>query len=143
MSRNEEIWRSIPSQPELLASSFGRVLRRPFKRSMPNGSERWYRSQPTYGYRAAISGLAGFRMILRVNGLGRTFKIARLVCEAFHGPPPFELAVVMHVDDDPANNRPDNLKWATQKENLNAPQFIAYCKSRTGDNSPTVKGRRP
>ncbi len=132
----------VPSQPELLASSFGRVLRRPFQRAMPKGAVRWYRSQPTYGYRAAISGLAGFRMILRISGLGKTFKVARLVCEAFHGPPPFELAVVMHLDDNPGNNRPENLKWATQKENLNAPQFIEYCKSRTGDKNPLVRSRK-
>lgn len=98
--------------------------------------------QPTPGYRAKSTGLAGFRMIIRINGLGKTFKVARLVCEAFHGPPPFELAVVMHRDDDPANNRPDNLKWATQKENLNAPQFLAYCHSRTGESNPNIKGRR-
>jgi hypothetical protein len=55
---------------------------------------------------------------------------------------PFERAVVMHMDDDPGNNRPENLKWGTQKENLNAPQFIDYCKSRTGDNSTHEKAKR-
>jgi hypothetical protein len=109
---------------------------------MPNGAMRWYRSQPTFGYKVPMSGLAGFRMILRINGLGKTFKVARLVCEAFHGPPPVERAVVMHLDDDPGNNRPENLKWGTQKENLNAPQFIAYCKSRTGDKNPFRRSRQ-
>jgi hypothetical protein len=108
---------------------------------MPNGAMRWYRSKPTPGYRADMSGLAGYRMILRIGGLGKTFKIARLVCEAFHGPAPFERAVVMHLDDNPGNNRPENLKWGTQKENLNAPQFIAYCRSRTGENSTHAKAQ--
>lgn len=139
---SEEVWRIVPSQPELRASSWGRVFRQPFQRPMPKGAKRWYRMQPTPGYRAASTGLAGFRMIIRINGLGKTFKVARLVCEAFHGAPPFELAVVMHLDDDPANNRPENLRWATQKENLNAPQFIDYCKSRTGDNSTREKSKR-
>lgn len=65
-----------------------------------------------------------------------------MVCEAFHGKAPFAHAVVMHIDDNPANNRPENLKWGTQKENLNAPAFIDYCKSRTGENSPVIKGRK-
>ena len=139
---DKEIWRSVPSIPELLASSYGRIVRRPFVRPMPHGGKRIYRSSPTYGYKAKTTGLAGFRMIVRYFGLRKTFKVHRLVCEAFHGPQPFDGAVVMHIDDDPANNRPGNLKWATQKENLNTPQFIAYCKSRTGEDSPTAKGRR-
>ncbi|MEO0603264.1 MAG: HNH endonuclease signature motif containing protein [Myxococcota bacterium] len=40
-----------------------------------------------------------------------------LVCTAWHGPPPFEGALVLHWDDDPTNNRPDNLRWGTRKEN--------------------------
>lgn len=72
---------------------------------------------------------------------GKTYKVHRLVCEAFNGPPPFQGAVCMHLDEDYRNNRPDNLAWGTQKENLNAPGFIAYCRSRTGENSPTAKGR--
>lgn len=68
-------------------------------------------------------------------------KVHRLVCEAFHGAAPEDGMVVIHLDEDATNNRPENLKWGTQKENLNMPGFIAYCKSRTGENSPTIKGR--
>lgn len=75
------------------------------------------------------------------NYRGKNYKVHRLVCEAFHGPAPFEKAVVMHLDDDATNNKPENLAWGTQKQNLNTPAFIAYCKSRTGENSPTVKGK--
>jgi len=46
----------------------------------------------------------------------------------------------MHINEDPSDNRPENLKWATQKENLNSPGFLSYCKQRTGDNSPRTKG---
>jgi hypothetical protein len=73
---------------------------------------------------------------------GRTYKIARLIAEAFHGPPPFDDAVVMHLDENAVNNRPENLKWGTQKENLNAEGFLAYCHGRLGEDSPTIKGRR-
>jgi hypothetical protein len=72
----------------------------------------------------------------------QTHKIARLVAEAFHGPPPFDDAVAMHLDENAANNRPENIRWGTQKENLNAEGFLAYCRDRTGENNPMIKGRR-
>lgn len=37
------------------------------------------------------------------------------------------------------NNTESNLEWGTQKQNLNAPGFIEYCKSRLGKNSPSAK----
>lgn len=45
-------------------------------------------------------------------------RVSRLVCSAFHGVAPFEEAVVDHIDGDKHNNRPDNLEWVTQAENL-------------------------
>lgn len=69
-------------------------------------------------------------------------KIHRLVCEAFHGSPPFPKAVVIHLDENGKNNNASNLKWGTQKENLNMPKFIAYCKTRTGVNSAVFKGNK-
>ena len=66
-------------------------------------------------------------------------KVHRIVCEAFHGLAPFKKAVVIHIDENSTNNRPENLRWGTQKENLNMPKFIEYCKSRTGENSPVKK----
>ena len=69
-------------------------------------------------------------------------KIHRLVCEAFHGLALFERAIVIHIDENACNNKPENLRWGTQKENLNMPKFIEYCKSRIGENSPIIKGMR-
>lgn len=60
---------------------------------------------------------------------GKTYKVARLVCEAFHGPAPDDKPVCMHRDENAANNRAENLAWGTQKENLNAPAVRAYHKS--------------
>lgn len=68
----------------------------------------------------------------------KTLKVHRLVCEAFNGPPE-DGRVCMHLNEDSSDNRPENLAWGTQMENLNAPGFIAYCKSRTGENHPSRK----
>lgn len=69
-----------------------------------------------------------------------TYKVHQLVCRTFNGPPPFPEAVVMHIDEDFQNNRPGNLLWGTQKENLNAPKFLRYCRGRVGTDNPFVKG---
>lgn len=45
-------------------------------------------------------------------------RVSRLVCASYHGPAPFEGAVVDHIDGNKHNNRPDNLEWVTQAENL-------------------------
>jgi len=42
--------------------------------------------------------------------------IHRLVCEAWHGPRP-EGMECRHLDGNPFNNTPDNLRWGTSKEN--------------------------
>ncbi len=71
----------------------------------------------------------------------KNHKVARLICEAFHGAPPASHAVCMHLNEDARDNRASNLAWGTQKQNLNFPGFLAYCRSRTGENNPHVKGR--
>lgn len=71
----------------------------------------------------------------------KTLKVARLVCETFNGLPTEEKNVCMHLDENSRNNRADNLQWGTQKENLNFPGFINYCRGRVGDSSPTFKHR--
>lgn len=128
----KETWRVIPSQPALLASSLGRIMVAPRNGSMPHGGPRPIGGEPTLGQ------WDGARF-LYARRRQKTLKVARLVCEAFHGAPPFERAVCMHMDENSRNNAPTNLKWGTQKENLNAPGFLEYCRSRIGDKSPTRK----
>lgn len=53
---------------------------------------------------------------LRVNLSGKTRRVHQLVLEAFVGPCPAN-HVVMHIDDNPTNNKLTNLKYGTQKEN--------------------------
>ena len=125
-----EIWRTVPSFPEIEASSWGRIRRKSHTKPMPHGGIRTYNSEPTYGvYGRAKKNAAAGRMIYRYRGIG-TVKVHRLVCEAFHGPAPPGQPLVLHRNEVSTDNRPSNLKWGTQAENLNAPGFVAYCKAR-------------
>lgn len=133
--KDAEAWRVVPSHPHLLASSHGRVMIAPRWQDVNRGTGlRPYGGAPTLGQ------WDGSRFVYRVKG--KTHKVHRLVCEAFNGPCPEEKPVCMHLDENSSNNRPENLAWGTQKENLNAPGFLDYCRSRTGENNPNVKGRR-
>ena len=138
----KEIWKPIASQPGMMASSWGRVLLPERIAQMPYGGWRTYTPTPTYGSKRRATKTARheyYGFFQRDRG---SLKIHRLICEAFHGPSPFPKAVVIHLDEDALNNKPENLKWGTQKDNLNMPKFIAYCKGRTGDNSPRTKGQK-
>lgn len=57
------------------------------------------------------------RVKLRVEGASRWFNIHQLVCRSFHGDPPSGKPSVLHWDDDPWNNRVDNLRWGSQSDN--------------------------
>ena len=135
-----EQWKPVPSKDGLMASSFGRIKLPSSIAKMPRGGFRKYETKPTYGTKCKASKTARHEFMSISTRKFGNMKIHRLVCEAFHGSPPFKNAVVIHIDENALNNRSENLKWGTQKENLNMPKFIEYCKSRTGDNSPATKG---
>ena len=138
----EEIWKPVASREGIEASNLGRILLPERTYVMPNGGWATTKPKPTYGHRTRANRTSRhFYMGLHNRAFG-SMKVHRLVCEAFHGPPPFERAVVLHLDEDATNNRAENLRWGTQKENLNMPGFKAYCRSRTGENNPRVKGDR-
>lgn len=60
----------------------------------------------------------GHLQVCLYNESGRnTRKVHRLVCEAFNGPPPEGKPLVLHWDDDPANNRKENLRWGDVADN--------------------------
>src|SRR6267154_2026886 len=96
-----EIWKPVPSLPGIEASSFGRVR---------SGT-----AKPTFG----TWDKEEERHVRRLNVSGKqvTFRVHFAVCEAFHGPRPFAMAVVMHDDENSRNNREENLKWGTQEQN--------------------------
>jgi len=118
-----EQWRDIPSLEGYQASTLGRV-RGEKVGSMPNGSTRLYKTGPTYGMRVRTTGRFPWRMQIQV--CGKNHKVHRLVCEAFHGPCPENKTDVMHLNEISIDNRPENLRWGTRKENLNSPGVKRY-----------------
>jgi hypothetical protein len=130
----QENWRTSGILPAYEISDQGRVRRIPYKASMHRGGER------TYGGHA-WSGSLDSTGRPKIFYKGKNYRVSRLVCDAFHGPAPSAQSVVMHFDDNTQNNTAGNLEWGTQKENMNTPSYIAYCKSRTGDSNPYVKSK--
>lgn len=131
---DEEIWMPVPSVHGVLASSHGRIKSVDRIGNMPHGGIRVYVGKPWPG------AWAGKRYTAMIRG--KTYRVARMVCEAFHGPAPDDKPNCLHGDEDARNNRPSNLRWGTQKENLNAPGFLAYCRGRVGLRSPATVGQR-
>lgn len=117
------MWKPVQSVPGMLAGDDGTVVLPPSHHALHNGGYRTYVPEPTRGHiTAANKGAKRKYYNLPTKRFGN-LKVHQLVCEAFHGPRPFEGAVVMHKDEDALNNRPENLAWGTMKENMNAPGF--------------------
>lgn len=71
------------------------------------------------------------------NTESRWFKVSRLVAMVYI-PNPNNYPIVMHLDDNPLNNRISNLKWGTQKMNIRDALIkgrFHQCK-RYGKNNP-------
>lgn len=115
----------IPSIPGAYADSLGRIKLPESRAQMPHGGVREYKTKWVVGVRRRAARTAR-HVYFGTTYRGKNYKIHRLVCEAFHGPAPFEGAVVLHLDEDATNNRPDNLRWGTMRENMNMPKVKAY-----------------
>lgn len=105
-----EIWKPVPGHGNMfVASSFGRIAR-------------------VAGY----AGANGYRQISMVRSMlpfkshsagardrrQRQGYVHHLIALAFHGQPPEGVSYVNHKDFDRSNNRPENLEWCSQRENV-------------------------
>lgn len=122
----DEVWKSVPSLPGVQASSLGRLLFPPRNALMPKGGAREYTPKPTCGYkRKSQKNATHTYMGVYYKHFGN-IKVHQAICEAFYGPKPSKESVVIHLDEDATNNKPDNLKWGSQKENLNMAKIKEY-----------------
>lgn len=100
-------WRSLDWLPRFEISEHG-DLRRTATKS----------GRPTCQLLSGCISEAGYRRYIAHNdGKPRNVSAHRLVCEAWHGPPPFARAHAAHNDGNPLNNHYTNLRWATAAEN--------------------------
>lgn len=101
-----EQWRALEWAPNYEFSNLGRVRR---TTAAPG----------TYAGKIMSQSMAnGYRQLnLSLPEKVASKKVHRLVCEAFHGPPPTVFHQTAHQDGDRTNNRADNLRWATPVEN--------------------------
>lgn len=65
--------------------------------------------------------LKGYRIIsLWKNGIGKMYRVHRLVAQAFI-PNPERKPCIDHINGNRSDNRVENLRWVTNKENQNNP----------------------
>lgn len=100
-----EEWRDIEGWPYQV-SNLGRVRRVHIVTPIANGKA--YHRISLSRYRNGKT---------RSADTERAFFVHRLVAEAFIGPCPDGKSHVAHRDGNPVNNTPENLYWATPKEN--------------------------
>jgi hypothetical protein len=119
-----EEWRPAPGLEGYEVSSQGRM------RSWRN-RRGWPLDEPV------LVGYVNSRgyMVHQPSRRGREFKIHRLVCEAFNGPPPTDRTVCRHLNDVKLDNRPENLAWGTHADN-------AKDRSRNGRTGPRPGPRK-
>ncbi len=102
-------WRPIPGWPEYSVSAIGEVRRNTPGHCTFIGRMLKPMQNQTTKY---------FAVVLSRNSNPVRIDIHRLVALAFLGPQPSSKHLVAHNDGSRTNNRVENLRWATQKENL-------------------------
>ena len=114
-----EIWRDIPGyEGSYQVSSLGRV--RSLPRSVPVYNRvrgvTYARACPGKILRPAVCDMAG-HMSVHLGKRSRGIPVHQLVLRAFYGPPP-PGTEAMHLNGNPRDNRPENLKYGTHSENM-------------------------
>lgn len=72
------------------------------------------------------------------DGVRKSLRLHRIVAEAFL-PNPEGKPQVNHKDEDPENNRADNLEWATAEENTNYGSRTARAAAKNGSKTPIIQ----
>lgn len=117
MSKTIEEWRDIEGYEGLYqVSDWGRV--KSLNREYFNGKA-WFKVEEHI--MKSYSDKDGYQLIrLKKNGCGKTLRVHRLVAQTFL-PNQDNLPCVDHIDGNTSNNSVWNIRWCTQKENLNYP----------------------
>lgn len=102
-----------------------------------NGSlhSKWKRLKPN-NEKNRLNSCARYSLASSDHKLVRVIA-SRLVLMAFVGEPPLEKPHAAHWDGDPKNNRLENLRWASAKENEEDKK--RHGTHQTGSNNPSAK----
>jgi hypothetical protein len=96
---SDEIWKEVSFEGfKYKASNYGRI-------ELQSGTI-------TYGSMAVTK----YYKIKTPNKKSRL--VHNIICTAFHGPKPSTSHVVNHIDYNKSNNKPENLEWVTQRQNV-------------------------
>ena len=109
-----EVWRGIVGFPRYEVSNLGRVRSISYMRT---GNVKILKQYKKVGY---------FQVCLMLNGRANYRQIGRLVALTFI-PNPENKPCVDHIDTNKENNRVENLRWVTYKENMNNPLTYEKC----------------
>jgi hypothetical protein len=90
------MWKQIPFAPKYLASDFGEILGLRGRLLNPSENHRGY-------------------LVLGLHKI--QYRVNRIICTTFNGPPPTPEHHAAHKDYNKWNNRADNLYWATPQQN--------------------------
>jgi hypothetical protein len=118
-----EEWRRVDipeSEYVYLVSTFGRIKRAETLVRMPPACGHAVRHLPERILRQQPDNKRGGYMLVSLQlkpGWKKTFQVARLVCRAFNGEPPSPRLHCAHLNGVRNDNRPENLAWATPREN--------------------------
>ena len=105
----EEVWRDIVGYEGLyMVSNMGRVKSLNYNKC--SGKEKVLKQ--------AINGMGYYTVHLYKDKKGKTFTIHKLIAQAFI-PNPKNKKCIDHINTIRTDNRIENLRWVTQKENLN------------------------
>ncbi len=110
-----------------------------WKKRVSNGKEFQYVKSDTPVKLKTNKSRKGYNTItLKINGHKKTYKIYRLVAEAFI-PNPEKKPQVNHTDGDKDNDDVLNLEWCTNKENARHAQDNGLLKQKKGSEHPNSK----
>lgn len=130
-----EIWKPIKGYEGYYeVSNLGRV--KALKRTVNKG--KCHRTWEEHYLKYAPDKCGYIRLALAKDGINKTFKVHRLVADAFIDNPDNK-EEVNHIDGDRQNNRVENLEWCTRSENIIHAYKNGLIKLKTGENNPSSK----
>lgn len=130
----EEIWKTIEEYPDYMISSMGRV--RSLDREILN---RWGNNYRLIKGKILKPALDRYlRVSLSKNGKSKTFTIHKLVAKHFI-PNPNNLSEIDHINTDKTDNRVENLRWVTHRENQNNTVTKSKMKLNKSKSKPIIQ----